>query len=80
MPLQITPKKTRIVDVGALLIKRVKDVITLKWLKIAQIGKTDKNGNPVKREQEAIEEIEAASGIKVQFYDYKNKKNDKKTN
>jgi hypothetical protein len=39
---------------------------------IVQIGKTDKNGNPVKREQEAIEDIEAHTNLKVKFVDYEN--------
>jgi len=43
-------------------------------LRIVQIGKTNKNGEPVKREKEAIKDIEKATGVKVEFYDYETKK------
>ena len=39
--------------------------------KLVQVGKTNKNGKPVKREQEAIQDIEQATGLKVDFEDYK---------
>ena len=46
----------------------------LEYLKIIQVGNTDKNGKPVKREQEAIADIEAHTNLKVTFVDYKSKK------
>jgi len=35
-----------------------------------QIGKQNKDGRPVKREREAIADIEEATGITVQFHAY----------
>jgi len=46
----------------------------LEYLKIVQVGKSDKNGKPVKREQEAIDDIEAHTNLKVTFVDYQSKK------
>ncbi len=44
-------------------------------LKAIQVGLSDENENPIKREQEAIDDIEEEIDIKVEFYDYlKNKK------
>jgi hypothetical protein len=37
-----------------------------------QVGKVDKEGNPVKREQEAIEDIEAHTNLSVKFLNYEN--------
>ncbi len=42
----------------------------MTYHKIVQVGKTDKDGNPVKREQEAIEDIETHTGLKVKFVNY----------
>ncbi len=42
------------------------------FCEIVQIGKTDRDGKPVKREQEAIEDIEAHTNLKVKFVDYEN--------
>jgi hypothetical protein len=57
-------KKTkRYVDVAALDLDR-------KVVELYQVGKTNKNGTPVKREQEAIADIEAVLKMKVQFLDY----------
>jgi len=41
-----------------------------KIAEIYQIGKQNQDGTPVKREREAIAEIEEASGIKVTFTAY----------
>lgn len=38
--------------------------------KLIQVGKTNKNGQAVKRERDAIEDIENATGLKVDFEDY----------
>lgn len=59
-------KKSRVADVAVFSKKS-----PLKFLKIIQIGKTDKNGKPVVREQEAIEDIESHYDINVDFIDYK---------
>jgi hypothetical protein len=63
-------KKERVADVAAYTINEVPP----RYLKIIQIGKTDKNGMPVKREQEAIEDIEKNTTVKVTFIDYENYK------
>ncbi len=59
-------KKFRVADVAAY------EVLTnwIKYHKIIQVGVTDKDGNPVKREQEAIQDIEQHTGAKVTFVDY----------
>jgi hypothetical protein len=62
----VTPagkKKKRFVDVAALDLK--KSVVALY-----QVGKTKKNGSPVKREAEAIEDIETAVNLKVNFCNF----------
>jgi hypothetical protein len=41
-----------------------------------QIGKADKNGKPVKREQEAIEDIEKHTNLKVKFVNYEDYETD----
>jgi len=61
--------------------ERIADVVAYSWLKrtfrmkfhkIVQVGKTNKDGTPVAREQKAIEDIEKHTGIKVIFVDYEN--------
>jgi len=39
-------------------------------VKAVQVGKTNKNGQPVKREREAIEDIEKQTNLKIDFEDY----------
>ncbi len=66
----LTPKgkkQTRIADVAAY---SWSDDYHMTYHKIVQVGKTDKDGKPVKREQEAIEDIEAHTGLKVKFVNY----------
>ncbi len=58
-------KTSRVADIAAF--SREKP---LEFFKVIQIGKVDKHGNPVKREQEAIEDIEAHTNIKVKFVNY----------
>lgn len=65
--------KSRVADVAAYFYEQVQNVISFKWLRIAQIGVTDSKGEPVKREKDAIAEIEKATGIQVEFYDYNTK-------
>ena len=60
-------KKGRVADVAAFSTEK-----PLAFFKIVQIGKRDKDGKPVKREQEAIEDIEAHFDVKVNFVDYEN--------
>ncbi len=60
------------VDVGVYKKKR-----PFNFLKIIQVGKTNQDGTPVKREQEAIEDIEEHTDIKVTFIDYENYNLDK---
>ena len=60
-------KKGRIADVAAFSTEK-----PLHFFKIVQVGKTDKDGKPVKREQEAIEDIEAHFDVHVNFVDYNN--------
>jgi uncharacterized protein YgfB (UPF0149 family) len=53
--------------------KRFVDVAALKGKKpafLVQVGKTKSDGSPVKREQEAMDDIEQAIQVKVQFEDY----------
>jgi hypothetical protein len=61
-------KRERVADVAAY----TTDEVPPRYLKIIQIGKTDKDGKPVKREQEAIDDIEQHTGLKVVFIDYTN--------
>jgi len=64
----LTPagKKTkRFVDVAAI------DRQSLELIELYQTGLTNKNGEPIKRERDAIEDIENAKGIKVIFRPYK---------
>ncbi len=58
-------KKARVADVAAFSKKK-----PLQFFKIVQVGKVDKDGNPVKREQEAIDDIESHLDISVNFVDY----------
>ena len=58
-------KKGRVADVAAYSKKN-----EIKFHKIVQVGKTDKAGKPVKRELEAIEDIEKHTDLKVKFVDY----------
>jgi len=55
--------------------KRFADVVGLddsgELIEIVQVGITNKNGEPVSRERQAIEEIEKATGKKVRFVAYK---------
>ncbi len=62
-------KKLRIADVAAYSSDEDNNI---DYLKIVQVGKTDKSGKPVKREQEAIEDLEKHTHIKVNFVDYDN--------
>lgn len=64
-------KMLRVVDVAAYSTNNENHV---DYHKIVQVGKTDKNGEPVKREKEAIEDIEKHAHIKVTFVDYENYK------
>jgi hypothetical protein len=59
-------KKHRVADVAAYTV----DNKGIKFYKIVQIGKTNKDGKPVKREQEAIDDIEKHTDIRVTFIDY----------
>ncbi|GEM_PF-1218875 len=65
-------KDIRVADVGAF--SWLKNTFRMKFHKIIQIGRTNKDGTPVKREQEAIEDIEQHTGIQVTFVDYENSK------
>jgi hypothetical protein len=67
-------KDIRIADVASFILGTIGNVLQITWLRIIQVGRTNSSGKPVKREQEAIKDIEKATGIKVEFYDYKNKK------
>ncbi|MCU0392570.1 MAG: hypothetical protein MUE81_15770 [Thermoflexibacter sp.] len=67
-------KDIRIADVASFILGAIGNVLQITWLRIIQVGRTNSSGKPVKREQEAIKDIEKATGIKVEFYDYKNKK------
>lgn len=58
-------KKQRVADVAAFHIEQ-----PFPFVKVVQVGKTDKEGNPVKREQEAIEDIEKHTNLKVKFVNY----------
>jgi len=60
-------KKGRVADVAAFSTEK-----PLAFFKVIQIGKVDKNGKPIKREQEAIEDIEAHFDVKVNFVAYEN--------
>ncbi len=62
-------KALRIADVAAFSSDEDNNI---DYLKIVQVGKTDKNGKPVKREQEAIEDLEKHTHIKVNFVGYDN--------
>jgi len=63
-------RENRVADVGVY--SWIRNMFHMKFHKIIQIGKTNKDGTPVKREQKAIEDIEAHTGIKVTFIDYEN--------
>ena len=63
IPLTNKKKKCRYVDVAAL----DEDDLAIEY---HQIGKQNKNGTPVKRERDAIADIEEADGIEVQFHAY----------
>ncbi|TAD98192.1 MAG: hypothetical protein EAZ97_11190 [Bacteroidetes bacterium] len=58
-------KKGRVADVAAFSKQK-----PLQFFKILQVGKTESDGKPVKREQEAIEDIESHLDIRVSFVDY----------
>jgi len=64
-------KKHRVADVAAF---STDD--PFRFFKIVQIGKVDKDGKPVKREQEAIEDIEKHTNLKVKFVNYEKYKLD----
>lgn len=66
--------RIRIADVGAFVMDIAENILTLKWRRIAQIGKTNAQNEPVTREQEAIKDIEQATGTHVEYYDYETKK------
>ncbi len=57
--------------------KRFVDVARLDdnqdLIKLVQVGKTNAKGEPVKREREAIEDIEKATNKTVNFEDYEEK-------
>lgn len=67
-------KPSRVADIAALVSDNNHRPTLVKWLRIIQVGRTDKNGEPVKRELEAIADIEQATGIEVEFFDYKTNK------
>lgn len=67
-------KDIRIADIASFILGTFGNVLQITWLRIIQVGRTNHSEKPVKREQEAIEDIEKATGVKVEFYDYKNKK------
>jgi U3 small nucleolar ribonucleoprotein component len=56
--------KNRFVDIAAFNRK------TLKLEELHQVGVCNKNGTPVKRERDAIEDIERNSHLKVKFHAY----------
>ena len=58
-------KTSRIADIAAFSTEK-----PLEFFKVVQIGKIGKDGKPVKREQEAIEDIEAHTNLKVKFVNY----------
>ncbi len=62
-------KKLRIADVAAYSSDEDNNIDNLK---IVQVGKTNKYGSPIKREQEAIEDLEKHTHTKVKFVDYDN--------
>jgi len=62
--IDIDEKKKRYADITALDENNIEQVII-------QVGITNKNGEPVSRERQAIEEIEKATGKKVRFVAYK---------
>ncbi len=45
-------------------------------LELHQVGVQNKNGTPVKRERDAIEDIEKATPIKVEFHPYNTEETD----
>lgn len=57
-------KADRFADVAAV------DPKTGEVLELHQVGKQNKNGSPVKREREAMADIESATGIKPKFHPY----------
>ena len=58
-------KKIRFADVAAFLSFK-----PFSFLRIVQIGRAKADGTPVKTQQEAIDDIEAHTEIKVTFVDY----------
>lgn len=67
-------KLFRIADVAAYVLKYTGIKQIAVWLRIVQIGKTENTGDIPCREREAINDIETATGISVEFYDYETKK------
>jgi len=47
-----------------------------KPLELHQVGVQNQNGTPVKRERDAIEDIEKATPIKVEFHPYNTEETD----
>jgi hypothetical protein len=70
--LVITPKgkkQLRFLDIAGVTNPESEDE-NEELVRLIQVGKTDEKGRPVKREQEAIDDIEKATKKKVEFYDY----------
>ena len=70
IPTPTGTKENRIADIEVYSLQG--KIFRMKFHKIIQIGKTNKDDTPVTREQEAIEDIEKHTGIKVTFIDYEN--------
>lgn len=65
-------KKERFLDIAGV-VSSEENPFAEDLVYLAQVGRTDKNGKPVAREQEAIEDIENVTQKHVNFYDYKTK-------
>jgi len=81
VPTPTSQVKNQVADVAAY--SWLPKIFRMKFHKIVQVGKTNKDGTPVVREQQAIYDIEKHTGIKVTFMDYENYKlevDDRKTN
>ncbi len=65
-------KKERFLDVAGV-IDSAENPFSEDLVYLAQVVRTDKNGEPVAREKEAIEDIENVTQKHVNFYDYKTK-------
>ncbi len=58
-------KTSRVADIAAFSKEK-----PLEFFTVIQVGKVGTDGKPVKREQEAIEDIEAHTNVKVKFVNY----------